>query len=131
MTTGKEIVGGFFGAFGEGKVAEAMALLAADVRWTYHAPEGVIPWAGTYTGPEGVGQFFSIFGEAAEPIEMSPTGMWEQDGIVFVEGIERSRVKATGKEYAVGWVHKIVTADGKIASLDEFIDSAAVAAAFA
>lgn len=131
MSTGTEIVGGFFKALGEGDVPAAMALLAADVRWTYHGPSDLIPWGGTFTGPEGVGAFFGKFGEAAEPIEMAPSGMSEADGLVYVRGIERSRVKATGKEYAVEWVHVIATADGKITTFDEYIDSAAVAAALA
>lgn len=129
MTTGTDIVGGFFGALGGGDVPGAMALLADDVRWTYHGPADIIPWGGTFTGPDGVGAFFGKFGEAAEPIEMAPRSMVEADGLVYVRGIERSRVKATGKEYAVEWVHVISVADGKIATFDEYIDSAAVAAA--
>ena len=60
---------------------------------------------------------------------MAPRSMVEAEGLVYVRGIERSRVKATGKEYAVEWVHVVATADGKITSFDEYIDSAAVAAA--
>lgn len=131
MTTGTDIVGSFFQALGGGDVPTAMALLAADVRWTYHGPSDVIPWAGTFTGPDGVGAFFGAFGEAAEPIEMAPSSMAEADGLVYVRGIERSRVKATGKEYAVEWVHVISAVDGKIATFDEYLDSAAVAAALA
>jgi uncharacterized protein len=109
-STGTEIVGAFFGAFGAGDVPGAMALLASDIRWTLHA-EG-IPWGGTFTGPGGVGE-----------------SMVEAEGLVYVRGIERSKVKATGKEYAVEWVHVIGTADGKITSFDEYLDSAAIAAA--
>jgi uncharacterized protein len=129
MTSATDIVGGFFKALGEDDVPAAMALLAADVRWTYHAPANLVPWGGTFTGPDGVGEFFGKFGEAAEPIEMAPSSMVEADGLVYVRGIERSKVKATGKEYAVEWVHVISTSDGKIATFDEYIDSAAVAAA--
>ena len=129
MTSATDTVGGFFKELGEGDVPAAMALLAADVRWTYHAPADLVPWGGTFTGPDGVGAFFGKFGEAAEPIEMTPSSMVEAEGLVYVRGIERSKVKATGKEYAVEWVHVIATADGKIATFDEYIDSAAVAAA--
>ncbi len=127
--TGKEIVGGFFEAFGAGDMETAMGLLKSDVRWTLHGPEDLIPWSGTFTGPEGVGKFFDIFLAAAEPIEMTPAGMWEEDGTVFVRGVEKTRIKETGKEYSAEWLHMIVTDNGKIASLDEHIDSAAVAAA--
>lgn len=126
-STGTEIVGAFFGAFGAGDVAGAMALLSPEVRWTLHAQD--VPWGGTFNGPEGVGEFFNTFGTLAEPIEMTPKSMAEADGLVYVRGIERSKVKATGKEYSVEWVHVISTADGKIATFDEYLDSAAIAAA--
>ncbi len=129
MTSAIDIVGGFFGALGEGDVPRAMALLADDVRWTYHGPPDVIPWAGTFTGPEGVGAFFGKFGEVADPIEMTSCSMVEADGLVYARGIERSKVKATGKEYSVEWVHVIATADGKIATFDEYLDTATIAAA--
>lgn len=128
--TGKEIVSGFFEAFGAGDMDQAMGLLKADVRWTFHAPGGTVPWSGTFTGPEGVGRFFELFLGAAEPIEMTPEGMWEENGTVFVRGVERTRIKATGKEYSARWLHMVTTDNGQIASLDEHIDSAAVAAAF-
>ena len=126
-TTGTAIVAAFFAAFGAGDVPGAMALLAPDVRWTLHAHE--IPWGGTFKGPAGVGDFFGKFGAHAEPIEMTPKSMTEADGLVYVRGIERSKVKTTGKEYSVEWVHVISTADGKIATFDEYLDSAAIAAA--
>jgi ketosteroid isomerase-like protein len=125
--TGVEIVGAFFTAFGEGDVPRAMSFLAPEVRWTLHAHE--IPWGGTFKGPDGVGDFFAKFGTHAEPIEMTPKSMAEADGLVYVRGIERSKVKATGKEYSVEWVHVIGTADGKITTFDEYLDSAAIAAA--
>ncbi|MES2494760.1 MAG: nuclear transport factor 2 family protein [Pseudomonadota bacterium] len=125
--TGVAIVGAFFAAFGAGDVPKAMSLLGPEVRWTLHAKD--VPWGGTFKGPKGVGDFFATFGTHAEPIEMTPKSMVEADGLVYVRGIERSKVKATGKEYSVEWVHVISTADGKIATFDEYLDSAAIAAA--
>jgi len=129
MTSATEIVGSFFKALGEGDVPRAMALLADDVRWTYHGPTDVIPWAGTFTGPEGVGAFFGKFGAVADPIEMTTHSIVEAGGLVYARGIERSKVKATGKEYGVEWVHVIAAADGRITTFDEYLDSATVAAA--
>lgn len=129
MANALDIVGGFFKALGEGDIPGAMALLADDVRWTYHAPADMVPWGGTFTGPAGVVAFFGKFGEVAESIEMTPYSMVEAEGLVYSRGIERSRAKATGKEYAVEWVHVLSVADGKIASFDEYIDSATVSTA--
>lgn len=126
-SAGTATVGAFFAAFGSGDLSGAAALLAPDVRWTMHAHG--LPWGGTFQGPEGVADFFAKYGDFAETIEMTPRSMAEADGFVYVRGIERSKVKATGKEYAVEWVHVIATDDGKITSLDEYLDSAAIVAA--
>ena len=126
-----DTVGGFFAAYGAGDLPGAMAFIADDVRWTYHGPADTIPWGGTFIGPEGVAAFFRRFEETAEPIEMTPYSMVEVDGLVYVRGLERSRAKASGREYAVEWVHVIATADGRITRFDEYIDSATVAAAMA
>lgn len=130
QTAPKDTVGEFFQKLGGGDVEGAFAKLSPEVVWTYHGPKDKIPFAGTFIGVAGVQNFFSTFGEAAEPIEMTPEGMWNEGETVFVRGIEASRVKATGKEYRVGWVHVVSVKDGKITSLDEYIDSAAVADAF-
>lgn len=129
--SGTEIVGGFFAAFGQGDMDGAMTFLADDIRWTYHGPSDVIPWGGTFTGRGGVLDFFAKFSGAAEPIAMTPKAMVELEGLVYVRGIEHTRIKATGKEYAVEWVHVLSTANGKITSFDEYMDTATVAASFA
>ncbi len=131
LSTGTEIVGKFFAALGSGQADAAFALLSPTVTWTYHGPGDRIPFAGTFAGPQGVREFFARLGALAEPIEMTPSSMGGADGTVYVRCVERSRVKATGKIYAVDWVHVIGVTDGYIARFDEFLDSAAVAAAFA
>jgi ketosteroid isomerase-like protein len=129
--SGSDVVGAFFAALGGGDFPGALALLDDEVVWTYHGPSASIPFAGTFGGKAGVEAFFGAFGSVAEPIEMTPRSMVEAAGQVYVRGIEKARVKATGKEYSVEWVHVIEVADGLILRFDEYLDSAAVAAAFA
>ncbi len=124
-----ELATGFFAALGAGDMDKAAAAVADDMRWTYHGDPSQIPFAGTFTGMAGIGEFFGKFMEVAEPVEMAPTGSWAAEDKVFVRGIEKSKAKASGKEYAVEWIHVYEVKDGKIVSFDEYIDTSAVAAA--
>ena len=118
----------FFAALGSGDMDTAGACVAQDIRWTYHGDPAQIPFAGTFTGLAGIGAFFGRFMDVAEPIEMAPAQSWADGDKVFVRGIERSRGKATGREYSVDWIHVYEIRDGKIVSFDEYLDSSTVAA---
>lgn len=126
-----DVVRAFFGALGSGDFPGAFAMLNEDVTWTYHGPSDVIPFAGTFRGRAGVKAFFDTFKSVADPIEMLPNSIVDADGQVYVRGIEHSRVKATGKDYKVEWLHVTEVVDGLILRIDEYLDSATVAAAFA
>lgn len=126
-----DIVGAFFEAIGGGDFPGAFAMLSEDVTWTYHGPSDMIPFAGTFRGKAGVKAFFDTFEAVADPIEMAPRSIVDADGQVYVRGIEHSRVKTTGKDYKVEWLHVTEVVDGLILRIDEYLDSATVAAAFA
>ena len=113
-----------------GDMAGAFAVMADDITWTYYGGEGRIPFSGVYTGHKGIEKFFADFGAVATPIGMDIQSYSASGDTVFVKGVETTRINATGKEYAAPWVHVIRIRDGKIASYEEHIDSAMVAAAF-
>ncbi len=113
-----------------GDMEGALALMADDVQWTYYGGEGKIRFSGVYTGHEGIAQFFADYAAVAEPLGMQLDNFYSSGNTVFVTGIEKAKVVATGKTYAAPWVHVIKIEDGKIVSYEEYIDSAIVAAAF-
>ena len=112
-----------------GDMAGAFAVMADDITWTYYGGEGFIPFTGVYRGHEGVEKFFGDFGAVATMLGMEIQSYSPSGDTVFVKGIEKTRINATGKEYAAPWVHVIRIKDGKIVSYEEHIDSALVAAA--
>lgn len=113
-----------------GDMAGAFAVMAEDITWTYYGGQGRIPFAGVYTGHEGVERFFADFGAVATPVGMDLESFSASGDTVFVTGIETTTINATGKTYAAPWVHVLKIKDGKIVSYEEYIDSALVADAF-
>ncbi|MEX2124491.1 MAG: nuclear transport factor 2 family protein [Woeseia sp.] len=113
-----------------GDMAGAYALMAGDITWTYYGGEGQIPFSGVYTGHAGIERFFADYGAVATPLGMEIESYSASGDTIFVKGIEKARINATGKEYAAPWVHVIKIKDKKIVSYEEHIDSALVAAAF-
>ena len=112
-----------------GDMPGAFAVMADDITWTYYGGENQIPFSGVYTGHKGIEKFFADYGAVATTLGMDIQSYSASGDTVFVKGIERARINATGKEYAAPWVHVIRIRDGKIAGYEEHIDSALVAAA--
>jgi ketosteroid isomerase-like protein len=113
-----------------GDMAAAHALMVGNISWTYYGGEGQIPFSGVYTGHTGIEQFFADYSAVVTPLGMEIESYSASGDTVFVEGIEKGRINATGKEYAAPWVHVIKIKNKKIVSYEEYIDSALVAAAF-
>src|SRR5438309_12030802 len=61
-----EIVKGIYEAFGRGDIPTILNSLADNIEWIVSGHEDGIPYAGTYRGREGVGQFFSVLGDNIE-----------------------------------------------------------------
>lgn len=120
----------FFSSFSAGDMDGAFELLAPDIVWTYYGPQDKIPFAGVFTGHAGVRLFFDEVEKSIELKAMTPVSMESIGERVYGRGVEHSRVIATGKEYRVEWAHVYTVRDGKIATFEEFLDSAAVCAAF-
>lgn len=90
-----------------------------------------IPFGGRYEGQEGLRRYLT---EIATAIDMGPLAFeeWIQSGnTVVARGSESSLVRATGKRYTMRFVHWLeFDGDGKLASMWEFNDTAALLEAF-
>src|SRR5919199_1815223 len=115
-------------AFGRGDIPAVLDLLTDDVEWTLQGPS-VIPFAGTFRGREGIGEFFSVLDETLEFEQFEPREFVAQGDTVVVLGYERSVAKTTGRSYEQEWAHVYTLRDGKIATGRFFEDTAAEAAA--
>ena len=114
-----------YAAFGAGDVQKMLGLMTPDIAWEFPA-SGVIPWAGTFTGPGEVARFFSAIMENSEPEVFEPLTYIASDDRVVVLGRERVRAKATGRSWACEWAHAFTVRGGKIAAFREYTDTAAM-----
>lgn len=124
-----KIVQDCYAAFGSGNIPAFLAALTDDVDWsTPDVPD--IPLSGHYKGPSGVAEFFKKLDAAIAFEQFEPRQFVAQGDTVVVIGYEKGTVKSTGKSEESDWVHVVTVRGGKIASFKEFINTAAVAAAF-
>src|SRR4051812_43229471 len=95
-----QVVKKFYEYFGQGKLEDALALLADDVKWELAGPRA-IPYFGSYRGRSEVKRFFDKLLEVEDVLEFSPTEFIASDEKVAVVGRERCRSKVTNKEFSV------------------------------
>lgn len=119
----------FYALFAAGKLEETVARLADDFVLTNPLPDP-IPFGGRFEGAAGfleyVEKIFAVL--ELETFEVEDV-LCDGDRAVVI-GRERSRVKATGRRYAMEWVHVLTLADGRVRSLREYNDTASMRDAF-
>jgi cytochrome c553 len=126
----KAVVQSLYAAFNAGDLEAAKALIADDAIWTYHGPDYIVPFAGVFHGPQGVGEFVRIVEETLAQPRAGQREFLVSGDQVAVPGWEESIVKATGAWYRVDNVHLFTVRDGKITRYEEFINSSDVVEAF-
>lgn len=118
-----------YAAFSAGRLDDVLRLMAPDVIWTYHAPVQEVPFSGTYKGVDGVRNFFETDAKYVI-VNDNIVKSYISDGTrVAAIGEEHGTVRSTGKQFVAAWVHVYEVKNGKIVKFDEYIDSAAIAAA--
>jgi ketosteroid isomerase-like protein len=115
--------------FKGGDIQGLLGLLSEDVEWKLFEIEGV-PFSGTRRGIERVGEFFSRVFDTEEPLHFEPRELVAQGDKVVALGDYAWRVKFTGRDYESDFVHVFTVRDGKVARFQEFMDTAAVSAAY-
>ena len=124
-----EIVQGIFASFGTGDIPAVVAALSEDIEWVVSGPRG-IPFAGARRGKPAVLAFFSVLGQTVGIQQFEPQEFIVQGDQVVVIGLERLRVKATGRIAENRWVMVFTLQAGRVVRYREFDDTAALAAAF-
>jgi uncharacterized protein len=130
MSASVEVVRGVYAGFLRGDIPGVLGLLAEDVEWSVPG-DAQVPHAGVRRGPGEVGQFFADVARGAEVEQFEPLEHFGAGDDVFVRGRERVRAKSTGRGYETEWLHHWKVRDGKISYFREYLDTAAVNAAFA
>lgn len=132
MTTSDPLktVQSIYADFGRGDIAALIARLHPDVEVIVHAPDS-IPYAGTRRGPGEVGGWFGEIGSAMALDRLEVETMIASGDVVAVRGVEGGKAVATGRSYESGFAHFWTLKDGLVLRMDDFMNSAALAAAVA
>jgi ketosteroid isomerase-like protein len=129
MSTEKNIqtVKDFLAAMGSHNRQDLLTLVADDIEWII--PGEGWPLAGAHRGHAGVA---TVLQKVSDEIEMRyarPPEFVAQGDRVIVIGVATGTIKTTNKPFEDEWVFDIIVRDGKVARIQEYIDTQAVARA--
>jgi ketosteroid isomerase-like protein len=123
-----EVVQQAYQSFKTGNIEALLGLLTEDVEWQLPEIENVA-YSGRREGREQVAGFFASLADVQESLSFEPREFVAQNDKVVALGSYTWRVKATGREYGGDWAHVFTVRDGKITGFQEYMDTAASAAA--
>lgn len=126
-----EVVQQAYAAIGEGDLPGLLGVMTDDVEIRFPGPSE-IPFAGTYRGHEGVGQFAKALVDNIDwdARQFELRALIAQDDQVVVLGSERLTARPTGNSWETDWAMAWTVRDGKVALLHEFHDTGTIAEAF-
>ena len=116
----------FFAAMGRGDKQGLLALSAEDIEWIIPGKDW--PLAGTHRGHAGL---TALLQKASETVETStePSEYVAQGNRVLVVGVAKGKIKATNKTFDDDWIFAITVRNGKVANIQEYIDTQTLARA--
>jgi ketosteroid isomerase-like protein len=116
----------FFAAIGRGDRQALLALVAEDIKWIIPGEDW--PLAGTYRGHAGLADLLDTASRSMET-STEPREFVAQGDRVLVIGFASGKVKATNKPFEDDWIFAITVRDGRLTSIQEYIDTQALARA--
>jgi ketosteroid isomerase-like protein len=122
-----KIVKDFFAAMGSYNEHDLLTLAAENIEWII--PGEGWPLAGTHRGHA---ELAAVLKKASAEVQMKYPKLPEfvaQGDRVMVVGVATGKIYATNKPYKDEWVFDITIRDGKVARIQEYIDTQALAQA--
>ena len=119
-----QVVRNFFAAVGSGDKQRVLALVAEDIVWI--VPGEGWPLAGTHRGHAGLADVLQKASEEVETKYPAPPEFVAQGDRVLVIGVATGKIKATNRAFKDEWVFDITLRDGKLARIQEYIDTQAL-----
>ena len=129
MSTDKNVqtVKDFFAAIGRGDREGLLALVAEDIEWIIPGEDW--PLAGTHRGHAELAAVLQKASDELETTYPKPPEFVAQGDRVLVIGVATGKIKSTNKPFKDDWVFDITVRDGKVAHIQEYIDTQALARA--
>jgi uncharacterized protein len=126
----RQVVEAIYKGFETGDMEAILNNMSEEIVWLHPGNPEEIPFAGRFEGKTGVQRFFDTAFAVIDVLEQKIHSFEASGEKVIVIGYEHMRVKTTGKEYQSNWIHMYTVKDGKAVVFEEFIDTAALVAAF-
>lgn len=124
MTSNKDIIRGTYEASPAEKGQRLRAALAPDASWTEAAG---FPYAGTYVGFEAIAAgVFRRLATEWEGYDAKVHTYLEDGDMVAAFGVYSGTYRATGKAMTATFAHLYRFKDGKIATMEQIVDSGMV-----
>jgi uncharacterized protein len=116
-------------AFGRGDMAALAELMADDIEWVNPGDPADDPNAGTFKGKEAVLGWFGGLASTLDFTTFEPREFIAQNDKVVCLVYAEATARDTGRAFANHEAHVWTFRDGKVARLQIYFDTAAVAAA--
>ncbi len=121
-----------YACFGQGDVPGILEKLSDHVEWWHAGDPGIVKYAGTFRGKDGVMQFFQAMGANVEFTGFETFNYRADGNQVICDGNVSCIARQTGKAYSVFPVFTwTFDEQGKVATLRADGDMSAAEAAFA
>src|SRR5262245_813836 len=124
-----QIIQQMYKDFGAGNIQSVLSSFDKDVVWI-RPGEPYIPFAGTFTGIEGLAKMFGIISQTIKIKGFHPKQILGQGETVVVIGADEADVIATGKSYLSEWVYVYTIRNKKITHVQVYLDSLLLSEAF-
>ena len=115
--------------FTRGDLPAILALMAPGVRWCVPDMPHV-PYAGCRVGVDAVEEFFQLLLGSQEILEFSLERIFADEEKAAGIGTYRWRVKSTGREFRLEWMHLFTIAGGRVVEFKEYYDPRPLSEAF-
>jgi ketosteroid isomerase-like protein len=110
--------------FQNGDIPHLLARYHDDALWIEPELEHV-PFSGVRKGKAAIAQFFQELDNAAQTLRFEPKEIIAEGDKVVVTGEASWLVRQTGRTYDSPWVHVFTIREGKVASFQDYHDTAA------
>jgi ketosteroid isomerase-like protein len=117
-----ETVHRYYRAFAEHDVPAALALLKPGF---VSIQADSVPWRGVYRGHEGVAELFERLTPHVSEAEYEVEELIEQGERVVAIGRAHLTARSTGETFVIREVHALTVRDGRLASIDVFLNAPA------
>ena len=124
-----QIIRQLYKNFSEGNLPGVLSFFDKDVVWI-RPGEPDIPFAGTFTGIEGLARMLSLVANTIKIKSFVPQRFFDNGDTVVATGYDSADVITTGKTYTSDWIQVFTLTNEKIIHVRVYMDTLLIAKAF-